>query len=115
MVENVECLGLQPPVTDLFGKKGMAWFKEQELRPVYRVEADAFLRTVETIRHELLGVDNDCPEQASFFRVFLERDQPLRLNNPDPRRYRESNRDVADSRISESCVASSCFPVETQP
>ena len=45
--------GKMSPVSDLFGKKGLAWISEQTLRPVHRAEVDSYLRIMETIDAEL--------------------------------------------------------------
>lgn len=49
--------GLRHGKGDLFGKGGLRWLKKQELRPVYRIEADALLRVLAGVQDELKGID----------------------------------------------------------
>lgn len=56
--------GLISPVSDLFGTNGLAWLAKQELRPIYRMEADACLDVMETLSGEISGFDRDIGKRA---------------------------------------------------
>jgi transposase len=56
--------GKMSPVTDLFGKKGLAWIGEQTLRPVHRSEVDSYLRVMETIDRELNSMKKEIEVRA---------------------------------------------------
>ena len=45
--------GKASPVTDLFGKKGRKWLEAEKLRPVYKEEADSYLRVMDAIEKEV--------------------------------------------------------------
>ena len=49
--------GLRHGTSDLFGKKGLQWLEKQDLRPVYRIEADAMVRVLQNVQEELKGID----------------------------------------------------------
>lgn len=56
--------GLQSPASDLFGKQGLDWLGRAELRPIYRIEADTLLRTLQAIKQELRHVDREIKLRA---------------------------------------------------
>ncbi len=56
--------GLSNPVTDLFGKKGLAWLQEQTLRPVYRAEVDSCLRLIAAVNAEMASLEKDIGLRA---------------------------------------------------
>lgn len=58
--------GLDSPRTDLFGKKGLAWLKEQTLRPVFSAELESLLRTVEQLSKEIDGTDKEIRTRAKL-------------------------------------------------
>ena len=60
----MELQGLVSPLTELFGRAGMAWLKEQELRPVYRRAIDSYLRLIGSIDTELEEVDHEIEMKA---------------------------------------------------
>ena len=60
----MELQGLVSPLTDLFGRAGTAWLKEQELRPVYRRAIDTYLRLIDSINVELEQVDDEIEKKA---------------------------------------------------
>jgi transposase len=56
--------GLQHSTSDLFGKRGMKWLAEQTLRPVYRIETDAFVRVLSNVQEELKSIDTAIMARA---------------------------------------------------
>ncbi|MBI3274021.1 MAG: IS110 family transposase [Candidatus Colwellbacteria bacterium] len=57
--------GLRAPKTDLFGKKGMDWLKQQELRPVFKRELDSLLKAYEVIKDEVRILTNEAKRMVS--------------------------------------------------
>jgi transposase len=49
--------GLRPTMSDLFGKSGLSWLRKQEFRAIYRIECDALLRMLLSVRDEIKGID----------------------------------------------------------
>ena len=56
--------GKMSSASDLFGKKGLSWLREQSLRPVHRSEVDSYLRVMETINVELRSMEKEIGTRA---------------------------------------------------
>lgn len=57
--------GLEPPMTDVFGKAGGAWLRRLPLRPVYRQALDGYLALNETLVQQLAQVSQTIRQQAT--------------------------------------------------
>lgn len=56
--------GLSAPKSDLFGKAGMLWLREQELRPVFKKELGSLLNIFDSLQKEILEADKEVRARA---------------------------------------------------
>jgi transposase len=56
--------GKIPKVTDLYGKRGLAWLQAQTLRPVHRAEIDSRLRVIDSVNMELKTIGKEISFRA---------------------------------------------------
>lgn len=57
--------GLVSPKSDLFGKAGMVWLKERELRPVFKQELDSLLSVMDVLKTEIAAADKEVRKLAA--------------------------------------------------
>ena len=59
----IDRLGIRPPeITDLFGKKGIAWLKDLKLASVYTDAMDGYLQVLTTIKERIKESEKDIQE-----------------------------------------------------
>ena len=58
--------GLEYPHSDLFGKKGLLWLKEQTLRPVFQSELQSLLRSLEMVLEEIKSLDKEVTRRVKI-------------------------------------------------
>ncbi len=58
--------GLQPPYSDIFGKKGRRWLDDVDLPPVYRLVLDGYLEILDAIGRQIDDVTIEIQQRASL-------------------------------------------------